>query len=588
MGGRTAVITAAACATIFLLALVVWLLWNRSSSNFALDARRLTSYTGSQASPAFSPDGKTIAFSWGGPRDGDPHIWTQPVNGGSPTEITHGNDSRPSWSPDGRQIAFVRVLDKLHNEIDTIDPSGRHEQKRATVFSTAPAPGRVEWSPDGKYLLTSDRDSPDAACALVLISIASGEKRRLTAPEAHSIGDTDAVFSPDARWIAFRHTAGPSVEDLYVLPAPSLSSREPAPAGEYLRLTSDGRPIGGHAWTPDSSSIILSSRRGDGTYGLWLVPLSAGKPRRLTQAGVVAVHPAISPHGDFLAYESVINDSNIWALDLAGKNAPRRVVASTLLDASPQFSPDGKRIAFRSARTGSSEIWVADADGGHAREVTFFKAPLADNPRWSPDGRLLAFDCQRAGNPDIYIVPADGGAPRQITTEPASDVAPSWSRDGKFVYFASDRSGQWQVWKQPVAAGPAQQVTTNGGFAAFESFDGRYVYYSKNSSEGGLWRMPVAGGQETAVIPDLAAGLWGNWALSRRGVYYLKYRAEPPTLASILFLDFATNATSEIGSTSGSPMAWDSGLALSPDERTLLYAQIDGRGSNIYVADHFR
>ena len=99
--------------------------------------------------------------------------------------------------------------------------------------------------------------------------------------------------------------------------------------------------------------------------------------------------------------------------------------------------------------------------------------------------------------------------------------------------------------------------------------------------------MPVAGGPETAVLPNLPGRMWGNWAVGRRGIYYLEYRGAPPSLAAILFFDFDTGSTRELGGTTGFPMAWDTGLAISPDDRKLLFAQVDRAGSNLYIAEDF-
>jgi Tol biopolymer transport system component len=473
--------------------------------------------------------------------------------------------------------------------IYTVNVSDLRERKVAEVLSTTPALGRVDWSPDGRYLLTAEQDTPATASALVLIGARNGEKRRLTMPDPHISGDTDAVFSPDGNWIAFRRTVGPGVDDLYIAPAPApdSSGRGPLPANSLKRLTFDNTSIDGHAWTPDGRSIVLASKRGGGSYGLWRIAVSGSKPARLTQAGIVAVRPAISILGNRLAYESVINDSNIWELDIKSAVATRLLIASTMLDTSPQYSPDGTRIAFRSTRSGSDEIWVSNADGSQPRQITHYSGPLTGSPRWSPDGRQLAFDSRQADNADIYIVPADGGTPRRFTTEPGSDVVPSWSRDGRFIYFASDRSGPWQVWRQPVAAGAAQQITVNGGFAAFESLDGHYVYFTKAWPEHGVFRVPVVGGPEKLVLAAIAGTMWGNWALGRGGIYFLQSRGLPTSVAAIQFFDFATESTRELGGTTGPPMAWDSGLAVSPDERKLLYAQVDRAGSNLYIAENF-
>lgn len=71
------------------------------------------------------------------------------------------------------------------------------------------------------------------------------------------------------------------------------------------------------------------------------------------------------------------------------------------------------------------------------------------------------------------------------------DHAFSWSRDGKWIYFQSDRSGQWRIWKVPAEGGSAVQVTQNTGGAAFESVDGKYLYFTQTSSNLRLFRMPV-------------------------------------------------------------------------------------------------
>ncbi len=76
---------------------------------------------------------------------------------------------------------------------------------------------------------------------------------------------------------------------------------------------------------------------------------------------------------------------------------------------------------------------------------------------------------------DIFVIDTQGGAPCNLTSEPSSEVVPSWSRDGRWIYSASNRTGSGQVWKMPSTGGPAVQVTHQGGFAAFEPPDGRFL-----------------------------------------------------------------------------------------------------------------
>ena len=146
-----------------------------------------------------------------------------------------------------------------------------------------------------------------------------------------------------------------------------------------------------------------------------------------------------------------------------------KLIASTRVEACPQFSPDGTRIVFASDRTGSDEIWVSDAAGSNLVQLTSFGGPMAGIPRWSSDGRRIAFD----GDWGIHVIDVDGGRSRRVASDTPDAVVPSWSRDGRWIYFASTRTGRLEVWKVPAAGGQAVQITKRGGFAAFESQDGK-------------------------------------------------------------------------------------------------------------------
>src|SRR6185436_1801658 len=143
----------------------------------------------------------------------------------------------------------------------------------------------------------------------------------------------------------------------------------------------------------------------------------------------------------------------------------------------PQISPDGRKLAFMSDRSGTMEIWAADAAGKNARQLT--AVGNAGTPRWSPDSQAIVFDASRKNGSSIYRVSLGGGEARLLTADDFENRCPSWSRDGKWIYFASRRTGRFEVWKTPAAGGSAVQVTRNGGHAALESPDGKYIYYAK-------------------------------------------------------------------------------------------------------------
>jgi len=244
-------------------------------------------------------------------------------------------------------------------------------------------------------------------------------------------------------------------------------------------------------------------------------------------------------------------------------NASRTLIASTLIDTSPQFSPDGSLIAFRSTRTGSHEIWISDPGGLHPMRLTNISGPLAGSPRWSPDGETIAFDSRQSGKADIYLISARGGRPHRLTEY---EAVPSWSRDGRYVYFGSDRSGRFEVWKEPADGGQARQVTHTGGFTAFGSPDGQHVYFAKGPAADGLWRTPTRGGEEGPVLPGLSGSMWGNWVVVDSGIYFIDYDdPEDVRSAWLRYFSFASHTVRKLSKLANPPAAWDNGLAVSPD-----------------------
>ena len=139
--------------------------------------------------------------------------------------------------------------------------------------------------------------------------------------------------------------------------------------------------------------------------------LKADPPNRSDSRllGKDAASPAISRRGHRLAYSSFSFHSSIWRIAAPGGSKARDeksagsvngntpFIYSTRDDSSPQFSPDGKRIAFMSNRSGNLEIWVCDSDGSSPVQLTSFRGPNVSTPRWSPDGGRIAFDSDAEG-----------------------------------------------------------------------------------------------------------------------------------------------------------------------------------------------
>jgi len=535
-----------------------------------------TSLPGLKRQPAFSPEGNQIAFTWNGDQGEQYSIYVKLIEAGSPLRLTEspGVDASPAWSPDGRHVAFRRQA-PTGSGYYVIPALGGQERRLAPSFSVPSQWGRsLDWSPDGRSLAVVDRPSANARLNLLLIPVGAGETRSLLQRPPAFL--QNPVFSPDGSALAF--VAGPGFlsQDIHVVPAAG---------GEPRQVTSEKQNIAGLAWSVDGRDILFSSNRG-GLFALWRIPASGGQPQLVTAPGEDSYAPAVSQRGRRLAYVRMKVDWNVWRVPRPAGGAeatpPVKLIASTREDWQPEYSPDGRKIAFISIRSGSQEVWVCDSDGSGPVQVTAFRGPPTGTPRWSPDGRRLVLDSRAAGQADVYMVDADGGAPLALTTEPSEDVIPSWSRDGRWVYFSSDRGGRERIWKVPAEGGPAVAITEDGGRAAVESADRRWLYYWK---AGAVWRRPLGGGAEERVLEHRR---WGNWVLSNEGIYVL---IDADTAGpAIGFFSFAGRRLERLRALEKWPQLDDYPPAfdVSPDGLWMLYGRVDQVDNDIILVEDFR
>jgi Tol biopolymer transport system component len=373
--------------------------------------------------------------------------------------------------------------------------------------------------------------------------------------------------------------------DVYALPL----SEDLRPAGEPRELTSNHEWTTSPGWTPDGRQIIVAtgSQTGfDGVRGLWEIAARGPAARKqLLFASEQASSPAVSRQGNRLVFNRLVHDTNIWRLDLPKPGQPpgaaQPLIASTRADHSPQFSPDGKKIVFISARSGHSEVWAANSDGSNLVQLSSLEAPITGAPRWSPDGKLVVFDSNHAGQWQLYVVSADGGKLRQLTKDRGGAAVGSWSRDGRWIYFTSGRTGRWEIWRMPSQGDEAVQVTKSGGHVAFESPDGKFLYYSKTLGFSSLWKIPVTGGPDEQVLGSVSGS---EFAVTAHGIYFIA-PPQPDGALPIQFLPFETGKVKTIA-TIPKPL-WN-GMAVSPDEKTLLYTQTDQSRSELLLVENIR
>jgi eukaryotic-like serine/threonine-protein kinase len=577
---------------------VAWLWFNRSAPagpEAEMSIVPFTTYAGREDYPDFSPDGTQVAFNGNVEDENNTDIYVRMIGSAGLLRLTTDPawDQFPRWSPDGRSIAFLRVTRSGEkNDLMVLPSIGGPERKIAEIgpFSYSTWPPYFDWAPDGTDLVVVDRASADDPLSLYLITATGDERRRLTSPPSGwpSTGDRSPSFSSDGRFLAFARESQALVTEIYSLEL----SQDLVPVADPMQLTLSGdQQRGAPAWAADGRDVIY---RVAPQEGLWRLPSDgSGEPSRLAIAGNQVGSHAIDPVRERLVFSQGSLDSDIWRMKLSGaatgNDAGEPFIASSRQDREPHYSPDGQRVAFTSARSGTAGIWICDADGENAAALFVPESGQAGTPRWSPDGSLIAFDSNQEGQWDIYLIRPDGGTPMALTRDGADDIIPSWSRDGKWVYFSSARSGRQEIWKSSADGTETVQVTRTGGGVAFESLDGKRVYYTRTPEQiSSLWRAPVDGGEEQHVLD----AVWNrNFTVTEGGIYFVRPPKKDEPSFSIRRLDPNTEEVEDVVSLevalTDPGRGVSQGLAVSPKQRSILYTQWQ-RTSDLMLVENFR
>jgi Tol biopolymer transport system component len=430
---------------------------------------------------------------------------------------------------------------------------------------------RLDWMPDGKNLIVTCPDRVEGNNALKVVSLDARTMIPLTTPSAvPGVSDEEPSVSPDGRTVAFLRGLQRSQTMLHLL---SLTADLSA-AGEP-RVVPSTEGAEAPAWMAGSKEIV---------YGrhsvLWRVGVVGGSPRRVLELGTNVRQPAFD-RDNRLVYATPVLDSNIWRQELTPEGTAARpaqpLIAFTTAEMSPDYSPDGTRIAFQSHKSGKGAIWTCANDGTRCNPVTEMQS---GSPRWSPTSQKLAFDSMAAGNWDVLVMDATGGRPRRLTTDLANDSQPSWSKDGNFIYFSSARSGRDEIWKAPASGGREVQITHNGGYTAFESPDDDTLYYIKSDNDTKLWKCNPDGSGETPVLDAVS---YRSFVVTKDRIYYMRPESGGSRTLRVLY-----RRTGQEAQIAVLPNTGRLGLSLSPDNRYLVYAQEDREGSDLMWVPNFR
>jgi hypothetical protein len=274
-------------------------------------------------------------------------------------------------------------------------------------------------------------------------------------------------------------------------------------------------------------------------------------------------------------------DEDIETLPLTGLKVAgesKRLVYSTADESMPQFSPDGRSLAFGSNRSGADEIWLADSDGENPRQLTHIGAFIAGYPRWSPDGNFLAFHARLPDEAQVYTIHVQDGVTRQITHGSPGFVVPTFSLDSKVIYMTETRPDGPLLSRVSAAGGTPQPLWS--GCCAWEVPGRRFLVYSK-FEQPGIYGRSLSGNvlknPEIRLVKDFVP-FKGSFEAVDDGIYYVACTptGEP---RAFRFYSFASGQSVDIAPT---PPNYAEDLAVTPDRSRIAYSTAT-RGSQDLV-----
>ena len=499
---------------------------------------------------AVSPDGRYLSYVDWDTGDLALHDLVANTDRRLTNEGTWNQSSEYAWlsaiSRDGKQVAYAWYNAKGRYElrIVSLETAGFTEPRRLFDNEDVTDIEPYDWSPDGKWLAVTWQ-AKDRTAQTGLASTQDGSLRVLKSSFG---GPTRMFFSPDGKHLGFDLPAGDQIgRNIFVLTVDGTGETE-AVVGPSQNIMM--------GWSPDGKRLLFASDR-SGSMGLWAIPMAEGKPRgapELVRPNTGTQSLGVTASGAlYLGVRIVNRDIYVASLDFnTGKllSPPTRPIQTfTGSNSQPEWSPDGKYLAYVSRRGRLGDDWILvirSVETGQVRELRP-NMGIVYLPRWAPDGRSFVFGRggSSQGRQGIYRIDAATGetTPIAVSSPGSWFQMPQWSPDGKKIYYTVTPYRDAALIERDLASGSERRLIRREGLLFLSvSPDGRTVAGTSldpSSKSSSLLLIPIDGGEPRELLRVTAPQrFWPMvaWMPDGRSVVVRKMLSESENASEELWL----------------------------------------------------